>query len=122
MKRLLLAVLLSIVFVTAGYAQTLSLLLACDPDPKAVKYIMEINGTEHPAAPPVSVDPNQTIVADIGDKVALNDSHTIRLKAMSRWGDTSDWSVPLEFWLSPTGTVIVRQPPEVPVGIVLVSE
>lgn len=122
MKRLLLVVLLSIVFVTAGYAQTLSLLVMCDTDPKAEKYIVELNGTEHPEAPYIEVRPAGTVVADIGDKVTLNSTHVVRLKAMSRWGDTSDWSVPLEFWLSPTGTVIVRQPPEVPAGIGLISQ
>ena len=98
--------------------------LAVDFDANHDQYILEFDGQVYQASDPIEHrnDNTETVTHDLGTLITPKVIHTVRLKAISPYGEESGWSDPLEFMLSETGTIVLRQTPASPKQLRLLSE
>ena len=121
MKKVLLTLLIIGIILSSSLAFAQPF-LACDPDPNVSEYIVELDGVEYPASPAIDVRPDATIIVDLDGMITYQTLHTIRVKAVNIWNDESEWTLPFEFMVSSGGGVTVRQIPNTPNVLRLISE
>lgn len=119
MKILILIITGLLSYNTLAFAEPL---LACDPDINANEYVVEFDEVVLESAPPIEVRVDDTVIIDLAGMITQGQHHYVRVLAVNDWGDVSEWSSPLEFMLSDEGIVIIRQQPEAPNVLRLLSQ
>ena len=97
--------------------------LAVDTDANHAEYIVELDGVEF--GPAIAIEDrgeDGMVIFDLDGLIAPGNIYTIRCKGLNAWGDESEWSVPLDFAVSGSGTVTERQDPDAPTVLRILSE
>lgn len=123
MKSFFIGLLIVVLNFSVAIAQVAnSVFLACDPDPEAFEYVIEMDGSEIFRGEPLEYDGTDsngkpaTIIVDIKAEIEPDALHLVRAKAVNAWGDESEWTDPLEFTYSSRkgGAIFERKQVQVP--------